>query len=138
MRDGLLAHLRGCGISSNQHGFFTRKSTTTQLLECCYDWNLGLKSHKEVDIVHLDFAKAFDTVVHSKLIAKLECYNVNAALITWIKCFLSNRLQFVKIGNSCSSTCSVISGVPQGSVLGPVLLLFILMTFLIVCFVALK
>ena len=100
MRDGLLAHLRGCGIiSSNQHGFLTRKSTTTQLLECCYDWNLGLKSHKEVDIVYLDFAKAFDTVVHSKLIAKLECYNVNAALITWIKCFLSNRLQFVKIGN---------------------------------------
>ena len=85
------------------------------------DWNLSLKSHKEVDIVYLDFAKAFDTVVHSKLVAKLECYNVNAALITWIKCFLSNRLQFVKIGNSCSSTCSVISGVPQGSVLGPVL-----------------
>ena len=43
VRDGLLAHLRGCGIiSSNQHGFLTRKSTTTQLLACCYDWNLGL------------------------------------------------------------------------------------------------
>jgi len=60
-------------------------------------------------------------VVHSKLLAKLACYGINHMVIAWIKCFLLNRSQFVKVGHCSSSPCDVLSGVPQGSVLGPVL-----------------
>ena len=108
-------------INNSQHGFLSRKSTTTQLLECCLDWNIALNSHSCLDVIYLDYAKAFDSVVRSKLLAKLACYGINNILLTWIKNFLSGRTQFVKIAGMCSTACSVISGVPQGSVLGPVL-----------------
>ena len=54
-------------INSHQHGFLSRKSTTTQLLECSLDWNIALNAHKHMDIIYLDYAKAFDSVVHAKL-----------------------------------------------------------------------
>ena len=91
------------------------------MLECNLDWNIALNIHNSVDIIYLDYAKAFDSVVHSKLLAKLACYGINHMVIAWIKCFLSNRFQFVKVGHYSSSSCEVISGMPQGSVLGPVL-----------------
>jgi len=72
-------------INKNQHGFLRRKSATTQLLECCCDWQLALNSHTKIDIIYLDFAKAFDYVVHCKLIAKLECYGVDAMLLVGLE-----------------------------------------------------
>jgi hypothetical protein len=78
IKDHLLAHMKNSGaLSNSQHGFLTSKSTTTHLLECSLDWNLALRSRKAVDIIYLDFAKAFDSVVHSKLVAKLNSYGVN-------------------------------------------------------------
>jgi len=62
-------------------GFLRRKSTTNQLLECCCDWQLALNSHSKIDIIYLDFAKAFDSVVHCKFMAKLEYYGVDAMLL---------------------------------------------------------
>ena len=122
IKSNLLNHLRRNNVISNsQHGFLSRKSTTTQLLECFSDWNIALNGRNQIDIIYLDYAKAFDSVVHSKLLAKLQSYGVDGLLLGWINSFLTGRSQFVKIAAACSSAVCVISGVPQGSVLGPVL-----------------
>jgi len=71
------------------------------------------------------FFKAFDSVCHSKLIHKLQSCGFGGNVQVWIKCCLSNRVQRVKVGNSFSSLASVLSGVPQDSVLLPLLFLLI-------------
>ena len=101
-------------ISRHQHGFSNCKSTSTQLLECNLDGNIALNMHNSLDIIYLDYANAFDSVVHCKLLAKLACYGINYMVIAWIKCFLSSRSQFVKVGH-CSSLCDVLSGVDPGT-----------------------
>ena len=74
IKTNLLNHLLRNVISSSQHGFLSRKSTTTQLLECFSDWNIALNGRNQIDIIYLDCAKAFDSVVHSKLLAKLQSW----------------------------------------------------------------
>ena len=110
-------------ISKHQHGFLSRHSTCTQLLECVNDWTMAINNSYRTDVAYIDFSKAFDSVCHSKLLYKLESFGFGGKLLAWIKCYLSNRTQCVKVGNSFSSSASVLSGVPQGSVLGPLLLL---------------
>ena len=108
-------------ISKTQHGFLKKHSTCTNLLESLNDWTLSISNHKSVVIGYVDFARAFDSIPYPKLFLKLTSYGINGNLLFWIQAFLSNRTQAVRIGSSLSSTCCVTSGVPQGSVLGPLL-----------------
>ena len=65
------------------------------------------------DIIYLDIKKAFDQVLHKGLAVKFRSYGIDSKLHKWISCFLSNRLQWVKVGTSCSSRYNVASGIPQ-------------------------
>ena len=108
-------------ISKCQHGFLQKHSCVTNLLESCRDWSISLAAHTSVVVANIDFQRAFDTVSHTKLLHKLSGYGIHGNLFHWISSFLSDRLQRVKVGSSVSKYCSVCSGIPQGSVIGPLL-----------------
>ena len=90
-------------ITCNQHGFVKNKSCTTNLLETLDLITHAISLGQPVDVVYLDFAKAFDTVTHKRLIQKLRAYGVKGKLLNWIKAFLSNRRQRVE---QCGFTSS--------------------------------
>lgn len=106
-------------LSPHQYGFLPKRSTDLQLLSCFNDWTHALDKGFNVDVVYIDYAKAFDSVSHSKLLCKLSGYGVGYELHAWIRSFLLGRTQKVTYRSSVCSTSCVHSGVPQGSVLGP-------------------
>ena len=105
----------------SQYGFRIKRSTTDLLLTAIHDWADSLNNRLSTHCVLIDFAKAFDSVSHERLLLKLQAYGVSGLLLQWFRSFLTTREQRVVINGHSSDWSHVSSGVPQGSILEPLL-----------------
>ena len=120
----IFTHLNQANILCEEHhGFRERRCCESQLITTINDFAQCLNSKGLIHAIFLDFAKAFDKVPHKKLCHKLASYGIKGSVLEWISDFLSNRTQKVLVGGQINESTAVLSGVPQGTVLGPLLFL---------------
>ena len=110
-------------LCSQQHGFRSGHSCLTQLLHHFDDILENFLEGKDTDCIYLDYAKAFDKVDHALLLKKMTKYGIHPRMIKWVESFLKDRSQQVVVDGHLSLAAIIISGVPQGTVLGPILFL---------------
>ena len=124
-----IQHLNSFNVLiENQHGFRSQHSCVTQLNSLLEDLSYSMDHHQQTDVILLDFAKAFDSVSHQRLLVKLRHYGITNNICHWISTWLTQRSQKVVLDSASSESVSVQSGVPQGTVLGPLMFSYTLMT----------
>lgn len=122
IRDKITEHMKNNYLfSQQQFGFLAKRSTVLQLIKVLDIWTEIIDQGGSIDAIYMDFMKAFDKVPHKRLLHKIEKYGIQGNVLGWIKSFLSSRTQSVIIKNTNSKVGKVTSGIPQGSVLGPLL-----------------
>ena len=108
-------------LDSNQQGFRKKLSCETQLISTVEDIARSLDKSEQIDLITIDFSRAFDSVLHQRLLMKLCCYGIRGVPNTWLTKWLKCRSESVVIDGFNSPEVPVLSGVPQGTVLGPFL-----------------
>ena len=108
-------------LTDNQHGFRAKRSCQSQLITTIQKIANTMSSKEQEDVILLDFAKAFDKAAHQRLLHKLDYYGVRNSTLCWIESFLHHRKQSGLLDGTKSSEANILSGVPKGTFLGPLL-----------------